>query len=207
METPGHLAPHWRDPNTRPSRTPVTVWHERWGTEVTSTGSEKTKPLPQLIAALASFKTVSAKLILLWKKKKKNPSQTEVETQYGRVACSCTQIHFYTQWGLDVFVRYKTDLFEPTLKFHTEEGKTAKANFRHLRNKLQEETYLCAFPSWEPSNVEAFWCFCSYWLQYASVYIVLLHWQALASLSFTSFPLGFFFSKKYFLGRVELELE
>lgn len=41
-------------------------------------------------------------------------------------------------------------------KCHTEEGRTAKENFRHLRNKLQEETYLCAFPSWEPSNVEAF---------------------------------------------------
>ncbi len=39
------------------------------------------------------------------------------------------------------------------------------------------------------------------------MYIVLLHWQALASLSFSFFSSQFFLFKEIFVGRVELELE
>lgn len=47
-------------PNSRPRRTPVTVWRERWGTEENINRQRENETPLQLVAALASFKSVPA---------------------------------------------------------------------------------------------------------------------------------------------------
>lgn len=74
------------------------------------------------------------------------PSTMKKDRQIWRF---CSRLHFYSQWGLGCFL--STNLTYLNLsKFYTDD-------WRHLCNKLQEETYLCAFPSWELSSVEEFW--------------------------------------------------
>lgn len=193
METAGHLAPHWRDPTLDPAG-------RRWQSDMkdeaqkwTSTGTEKTKPCFSLLPHYSSsLKTVSATLLLLWQK------------QPNWKRDSAFSLTFLQSMRLTLYMcLFFTKLTYLNLnQFHTDEGKTAKDNLRHLRKKLQEETYLCAFPAWELSSIEEFWCF----MRSLAARFCVHCSSSLASPCFSVF-LHFFFLKEIFVGRVELELE
>lgn len=154
METPGHLAPHWRDPTLDPAGR---QWQSDMKDEAqkrASTGKEKTKPhlswllhlLPSKVYLQSSLHFVTAKL--KWR------HSTDRQHALAHTFCftvneACTADENCPLWTLTNFIQRREN---------------SKDNFRHLRNKLQEETYLCAFPSWGLSNIEAFRCFSSYWL-------------------------------------------
>lgn len=137
-------------PIVGPCRMPVTLWHEWWGPEVNNKRAQRElNPTPAYCHT--SFPQICTRDVVFTLS-----SPTEVQTKYWHSLHA--RIPLFSQWGstLSVFVLHTTDLFQPW-HFPLRRGKAE--NFRHLRNKLQEETYLCAFPSWELSSFEEFWFF------------------------------------------------
>lgn len=177
METAGHLAPHWRDPTLDPAG-------RRWQSDMkdeaqkwTSTGTEKTKPCFSLLPhCSSSLKTVSATLFLLWQKQ----PNWKRDSAFSLTFLQSMRLTLYMClffWTLTNFIQMR--------------GKQLKTTSGTCVRNYKKKHICVHFLLGNCPVLRNFDASCSQWL-HASVCTVLLHWQALASLSFSIF----FFSQR-----------